>query len=85
MGDAVDLVANGLSPTKRPWQENPELVRGMVTAMLKGMQYTTDHPDKAFEISKKYVENLAEADQEVQMQVLLEFHRAVAGGAYGLL
>jgi len=51
--------------------EDPELVQGMVTAMLKGMKYTTDHPENAFEISKKYVENLAEADQEVQMQVLL--------------
>jgi len=71
VGDAVDLVANGIITNEKTLVEDPELVQGMVTAMLKGMKYTTDHPENAFEISKKYVENLAEADQEVQMQVLL--------------
>ncbi len=71
VGDAVDLVANGIITNEKTLADDPELVQGMVTAMLKGMKYTTDHPENAFEISKKYVENLAEADQEVQMQVLL--------------
>ena len=43
----------------------------MISATLKGIQYTIDHPDEAYEISKKYVENLASADQAVQKQVLL--------------
>jgi len=43
----------------------------MVTATLKGIEYTIANPEEAFEISKKYVENLAEADQEVQLKVLL--------------
>jgi NitT/TauT family transport system substrate-binding protein len=71
VGGAVDLVANGIITNEQTLADEPELVRGMVTAMLKGMKYTTDHPENAYEISKKYVENLAEADQEVQMQVLL--------------
>ena len=71
VSDAVDLVANGLITNEKTLAEKPELVQAMVSATLKGLEYTTDHPQEAFEISKKYVENLAEADQEVQMQVLL--------------
>jgi len=69
--DALDLVSNGLITNEKTLEEDPQLVRSMVNAMLKGMQYTTDHPEEAYEISKNYVENLAEADREVQMQVLL--------------
>lgn len=69
--DAVDLVANGLITNEKTIKENPDLVRKMVGATLQGIQYTMQHPDEAFEISKKYVENLASSDQQVQKQVLL--------------
>jgi len=69
--DAVDLVANGLITNETTLKENPELVRKMVNATLQGIQYTIEHPDEAYEISKKYVENLATADEKVQKQILL--------------
>lgn len=69
--DAMNLVANGIITNEKTLQENPELVQAMVTATLKGIEYTIANPEEAFEISKKYVENLAAADQEVQMKVLL--------------
>ncbi len=71
VSDAVDLVSNGIITNEKTLAEDPQLVRSLVGAMLKGLQYTTDHPEEAYEICKKYVENLAEADQDVQMQVLL--------------
>jgi len=43
----------------------------MVRATLKGIAYVIDHPEESFEISKQYVENLANADQELQKKVLL--------------
>jgi NitT/TauT family transport system substrate-binding protein len=69
--DAIDLVANGLITNETTLKENPELVRRMVKATLQGIQYTIDHPDEAFEISKNYVENLDSGDELVQKQVLL--------------
>jgi NitT/TauT family transport system substrate-binding protein len=69
--DAVQLVANGLITNEKTIKENPEVIRKMTSVILKGMQYTIDHPDEAFEISKKYVTNLASADQTLQMQILL--------------
>ena len=71
VSDATDLVANGLATNETTIENNPTLVKSMVDATLKGIQYTIDNPDEAYEISKKYVENLASADQEIQKQVLL--------------
>ena len=69
--DAVSLVGNGLITNEKTIQENPDLVRKMVSATLKGIQYTMDHPDEAYQISEKYVTNLASGDQQLQMQILL--------------
>jgi NitT/TauT family transport system substrate-binding protein len=69
--DAVDLVANGLITNEETLANNPELVRKMVAATLKGIQYTTAHPDEAYEICTKYVDNLTAENEVVQKQVLL--------------
>lgn len=68
--DYVSLVSNGLITNQSTIEEQPELVRSMVRAALRGIEFTVENPDQAFEISKKYVEGLAEADQEVQRNVL---------------
>lgn len=71
VSDAVDLVGNGIITNEKTLEENPDLVQAVVDATLQGLQYVNDHPEESFEICKKYVDNLADADQEVQMQVLL--------------
>ncbi|NOY98270.1 MAG: ABC transporter substrate-binding protein [Chloroflexi bacterium] len=70
VADYVQLAANGIITNETTIAENPDLVRGMIAALLHGMEDVIADPDEAYEISKKYVENLAEADEAVQKQVL---------------
>lgn len=72
VADYVRLPGNGLITNETTAQDDPDLVRRMVAATLRGLQDTIDDPEAAFEICKLYVEGLAEADQEVLYQVLLE-------------
>ncbi len=70
VADFVHLASNGLITNEATIAENPDLVKRMVQATLHGLADTLADPDEAFEISKKYVENLAQADQDIQRQVL---------------
>lgn len=70
VADYVQLASNGLITNETTRQQNPALVRGMVNALLKGIAETIADPDAAYEICKKYVENLAQADETTQKQVL---------------
>ena len=70
VSDYLPLVGNGLITNQKTIDEHPELVRAMVKATLAGIEYTITHPDEAFQICKKYVENLAAADQNLQKEVL---------------
>jgi len=44
----------------------------MVRATLRGIEDVIADPDGAYEICKKYVDNLAQADQVVQRKVLAD-------------
>ncbi len=68
--DYVQLAANGLITNEDTIQKDPDLVRRMVGAVLKGIQDTLADPAAAYEISKKYVDTLAQADEKIQKEVL---------------
>jgi NitT/TauT family transport system substrate-binding protein len=77
--DYAHLVSNGLITNETTISQHPDLIRAMDQAMLKGIADSIANPDEAFQISLKYVEGLAQADQAVQMQVLttsIEFWKA---------
>lgn len=79
VADFVSLASNGMITNETTIAQRPDLVRAMVRASLRGLADTLADPDAAFEICKKYVEGLAEADQTIQRRVLdqsLEFWRA---------
>ena len=73
VSDYLSLVANGLITSEEMISKNPEIVRAMVGATLKGIDYAARHPDEAYAICEKYVENLAsltDKEKAVQRQVL---------------
>lgn len=70
VADYVELASNGLITNETTIAENPDLVRRMVQATLKGIADTLADPDEAYEISKKYVEGIDQADQTVQKEIL---------------
>jgi NitT/TauT family transport system substrate-binding protein len=84
VSDYVQLASNGLVTNQRTLDQSPELVRAMVGAVRAGLADTLNDPESAYQISTDYVEGLAEADRNVQMQVLntsIEFWRADPLGA----
>ena len=70
VADYASLASNGLITSEMMLDENPDLVRAMVAAFLRGIEDAAADPDGAYEISKKYIENLAEADEVVQKEIL---------------
>jgi len=66
----VNLVSNGVITNEETIAKNPDLVQRFVQATLHGLQDTIDRPSEAFEISRKYVEGLPQADQTAQWEVL---------------
>ncbi|MGQ9813554.1 MAG: ABC transporter substrate-binding protein [Candidatus Roseilinea sp.] len=71
VSDQVDMVANGIVTSDMVAQNNPDLVRRFIRALLRGIEDTIRDPDSAMNISVKYVEGL-KADDRIQRSVLLE-------------
>lgn len=75
VADYVDLASNGLLASESILAEDPDMVRGMIRATLRGIRDTIEDPEAAFEISKQYIEGLDQlspADQDLQRAVLAE-------------
>lgn len=72
VSDYIDLVANGLITNDETIQNDPELVAGMVRAILRGIQDTLNDPDGAFAIvaSERWVPEAGGENAETQRAVL---------------
>jgi NitT/TauT family transport system substrate-binding protein len=71
VADYVSLASNGMISNETTIAQNPDLVRRMVQATLKGVAFSLDNPEETYEICKKFIEGLDQADQEVQKEILL--------------
>jgi NitT/TauT family transport system substrate-binding protein len=72
VADYVHLASNGLISSESLIADDPDLVRSMVAATLRGIKDSIEDPEAAFEISKHFVEGLDQADQTVMLRVLKE-------------
>jgi NitT/TauT family transport system substrate-binding protein len=69
VADYVQLASNGLITNQQTLTSNPDLVRRMVGALLRGITDTIADPGAAYRLSLGHVDGLA-ADDPVQAQVL---------------
>jgi NitT/TauT family transport system substrate-binding protein len=79
VADYIDFVSNGLITNEKTIAEEPELVRSVVRAILRGLQDTLDDPDAAFAICRRYVPEIDDQVAPLQRAVLgesLNFWRA---------
>jgi NitT/TauT family transport system substrate-binding protein len=83
VSDYLDLVSNGIITNEQTIQDDPELIKRMVSATLRGIQYAVENPEEAFQICFNYVEGLDDADQQVQRDVLLESLELYQTDPYG--
>jgi NitT/TauT family transport system substrate-binding protein len=74
VSDSVSMVANGIITNEKTIQGNPQLVRGFLRALLRGLKDALADPELAFNTSKKFVDGLGSDPQkdEIQKQVLAE-------------
>jgi NitT/TauT family transport system substrate-binding protein len=70
VSDYIDLVSNGLITNETVIRENPDLVRRMVRASLRGLEYTLAHPEEAFAITRQAVPEITDEDAPTQRAVL---------------
>jgi len=84
VSDYMHLIGNGLIVNDALMAEDPDFIKSIVRATLKGIEFSTDFPEETYEICKKYVENLDENSDGIQYQVLkasIPFWSAETNGA----
>jgi NitT/TauT family transport system substrate-binding protein len=72
VADYMNLVSNGIITNEKTIAEQPQLVAGLVRAVLRGLRYTVDHPEEAFEICLEYVPEAGGENRDTQSAVLQE-------------
>ncbi len=65
VADYIDLVSNGLITNEETISKEPDLVERLVRATLHGLRDAIADPEAAFQICKKYVPEMTEAQLEV--------------------
>jgi NitT/TauT family transport system substrate-binding protein len=74
--------ANGLVTNERTLAENPELVRGMAAALLRGIAFALENPDEAFAIALATVPEAGGENEAINRAVFdatLEYWRTPEG------
>ncbi|MBN1264787.1 MAG: ABC transporter substrate-binding protein [Anaerolineales bacterium] len=72
VSDYVTLASNGLITSETMIEEQPELVRAMVAAMVSSIESSMADTDRAFAACEKYVDGLDESTSTIQEKVLQE-------------
>jgi NitT/TauT family transport system substrate-binding protein len=66
VADYANLVGNGLITNEKTIQDNPDLVRRMVQATIRGIKFSVTHPTDAYESSEEFIEGLPALESHLQ-------------------
>jgi NitT/TauT family transport system substrate-binding protein len=66
------LISNGLVVLQSELNAHPDVVRKVIAATLKGVEYTLAHPQQALDISKKYVPDLQDPAKAADAMAVLQ-------------
>lgn len=83
VADYVHLVGNGLITNEETIRENPELVRRMVQATIRGIKFTITHPTEAYESSEAFVEGLPALEEHLQKEEVERYSALYQVEPYG--
>jgi NitT/TauT family transport system substrate-binding protein len=75
VADAVQplpLVANGLGVSQRVLDARPDDIKTFISATFRAIEYAAGHAQEAFDISKRYVPGLENADQAAGARAVLD-------------
>ena len=72
VADYVKLASNGIITNEQTINDDPDLIRDLVAATLRGIEETLRDTNAAFEISKRYVDGLGQGDSAVLKDVLVQ-------------
>src|SRR5512146_875411 len=70
VADTLQLASNGIITNEQTIEKNPDLVKRMNSAFLKGLADTIANPDEAYTISERYVPNLSTQNGTIQKEIL---------------
>ncbi|PTA45450.1 ABC transporter substrate-binding protein [Micromonospora sp. RP3T] len=81
-----DLYGNALITSTKIAKEKPEMVKKFTAALLKGLEYSLEHPDEAGEILKKNVPAAVPAASAAELRLMAAYVRSSnSGTAIGTL
>ncbi|WP_405091217.1 ABC transporter substrate-binding protein [Micromonospora sp. NBC_01392] len=81
-----DLYGNALITSTKIAKEKPEMVKKFTAALLKGLEYSLEHPDEAGEILKKNVPAANPAASAAELRLMAAYVRSSnSGTAIGTL
>ncbi len=83
VADYAHLVSNGLITNETTIRENPDLVRRMVQATLRGIKFTVNHPEEAYEYSESFVEGLPAAEESHRVAEMQRYAALYQVDPYG--
>ena len=72
VADVKPLISNGLAAPQSYLDQHPDIVRAVVKATLRGLEYTLAHPDSALDLSKRDVPGLDDPKKAADAKSVLD-------------